>query len=660
MPLPRNLCSAFILITFLGIFFSEVSIAKEKTFVSRGDKIAAKQAYMLAQKSKWATYQNVRIRVQNPILKKVLLWYRLRSPNSGSNFGQIDGFMTNNPDWPQRKLMQIRAEQVMSPTMSDIEVLNWFKHRFPLTPNGTARLATSLLKSGKKSHATKLIQNIWINGNFGAKQEAQFYRQFRKYMTRENHIERLERLLWDGKYYPVRRMYRRINSKYRALAEARLSLRRMRGGVDRAIERVSPKLKNNVGLIYERLRWRRKKGKNKFAQELLQSTPEDLVHPLLWWRERNILARRALNEGDISEAYLLVKNHGLGKAYTSGYIEAEWLAGWIALQFLEEKKLAFQHFQAGYRASNFPISKSRCAYWAGRAVELSGKIKEAQKWYELAFKQQSTFYGQLAANRLDSEEELTQFSDNKFDKSEAVQFNNHKLVTVARILGEAGMKDMLRPFIRHLNKQGTTKKWRMFVAKLSASLGRPDLSILTAKKSLQEGFNLMELGYPILKYKIKKGLEGSLIQAIIRQESEFNQRAVSNAGAMGLMQILPTTAARLAKKYSLPYVRANLTRKKEYNLNLGQFYIRELLEQLSNSYILTLAAYNAGPTRVRRWIKSNGDPRDAAIDPIDWIEKIPYRETRNYVQRVIENLHVYRHLIKTDSIQFNPESELRR
>ena len=200
----------------------------------------------------------------------------------------------------------------------------------------------------------------------------------------------------------------------------------------------------------------------------------------------------------------------------------------------------------------------------------------------------------------------------------------------------------------------------MLVAKLSASLGRPDLSILTAKKSLQEGFNLKELGYPILKYKIKKGLEASLIHAIIRQESEFNQRAVSNAGAMGLMQILPTTAARLAKKYSLPYVRANLTRKREYNLNLGQFYIRELLEQFSHSYILTLAAYNAGPTRVRRWIKSNGDPRDAAIDPIDWIEKIPFRETRNYVQRVIENLHVYRHLIKTDSIQFNPESELSR
>ena len=235
--------------------------------------------------------------------------------------------------------MQIRAEQVMPPTMSDVEVLKWFKHQKPLTPNGTARLAASLLKSGKKSRATTLIQNIWISGNFGAKQEAQFYRQFRKYMTRENHIERLERLLWDGKYYPVRRMYRRINSKYRALAEARLSLRRMRGGVDRAIERVSPKLKNNVGLIYERLRWRRKKGKSKFAQELLQTTPEDLVHPLLWWRERNILARRALNDGEISEAYLLVKNHGLGKVYRSGYIEAEWLAGWIALQFLEEKHL---------------------------------------------------------------------------------------------------------------------------------------------------------------------------------------------------------------------------------------------------------------------------------------------------------------------------------
>ena len=188
------------LITFLGIFFAEVSNAKEKNLVSKRDKIAAKQAYILAQKSKWVPYQKVLIRIQNPILKKALLWYRVKSPNSGSNFAQIDGFMTNNSDWPQKKLMQIRAEQVMPPTLSDIEVLKWFKHQSPLTPNGTARLAASLLKSGKKSRATKLVQNIWVNGNFGAKQETQFYRQFRQYMTRENHIERLERLLWDGKY----------------------------------------------------------------------------------------------------------------------------------------------------------------------------------------------------------------------------------------------------------------------------------------------------------------------------------------------------------------------------------------------------------------------------------------------------------------------------
>ena len=199
----------------------------------------------------------------------------------------------------------------MPPELEHLEVFKWFESRTPLTPNGAARLATSQISAGKLTNARKVIQKVWINGNFGAKQEQQFYRQFRRYMTRENHIKRLDRLLWDGKYYPVRRMYRRINSDYRALAEARLALRRMKGGVDRAIARVPARLKNDPGLAYERLRWRRKKGKNEYAQQLLLDPPKDLVHPIRWWRERAILIRRALQIGHVSTAYQLARNHGL-------------------------------------------------------------------------------------------------------------------------------------------------------------------------------------------------------------------------------------------------------------------------------------------------------------------------------------------------------------
>jgi len=631
--------------------------------VSKQDRIAAKKALTASKKAKWADYRIHQNAIKNPLLSKALYWHLLTSANSGASFLEIDGFMKSNKQWPQRRRMQIRAEQAMPHTLPEFEVFKWFQHRQPITPNGTARLATSHLKQGNKDVATKLIQNIWIHGNFGARQERQFYRQFRRYMTRGDHLERLDRLLWAGKYYPARRMYRRIHSDYRKLAEARLTLRRLRGGVDRAISRVPDKLRDHPGLVYERLRWRRKKGKNEFARELLAESPEDLIVPTRWWHERAILARRALRAGHVSEAYDLVKNHGLEEEQRAALISAEWMAGWIALRFLkdkDDKEAAYDHFVTVYMNATYPISKSRGAYWAGRAAEAQDEGDKARQWFKKAFTHQTTYYGQLAAARLPANEKLDLPPGPGIDQKAWASFNKNELVTVVRTLGKAGIQDLMRPLIRHLNRIDATPAWRAKVAALAKEAGRPDLAILTAKQSLREGQYLIDAGYPVLSQKTRAGIEAPLVHAIIRQESAFNLKAVSHAGARGLMQLMPATASRVAKKNRLRYVRQKLTEDEAYNLRIGQAYLADLLQKFNNSYILSLAAYNAGPARVQRWIKANGDPRDPTVDPIDWVEMIPFDETRNYVQRVIENLHVYRHRMAETEVAFSPESDLRR
>ena len=657
---PINKISALILFVIVGVFLSLGSIANEINLVTNEDKVVAKTIIMLSKKKKWIEYKKLLIQIQNPILKKALLWYQIKSPNSGVEFDQITEFLIANPDWPQRKLLQMRAEEVFPLNKKHLDIINWFEDRIPLTPNGATSLANSYIRFGNITAAKELIERIWIFGNFGAKQETQFYKQFRRFMTRKNHIDRLDRLLWEGKYFPVRRMYRRINSDYRALAEARLSLRRMSGGVDQAIERVPQYLQKDTGLIYERLRWRRKKGKNTFAQELLKSPPEALVRPLRWWREREILARRALAEGDISIAYKLIKNHGLEKYHPSGYVEAEWLAGWIALRFLKDKDVSFQHFKAAYSAANFPISKSRCAYWLGRAAESEGKMALARYWYEVALRHQITFYGQLAADRLDKKRKFNIFEFDYKNKDPINSFERNELVLAVRVLGKAGISEILGPFIHRLNKLSGTRGSRFKVARLARESGRLDLAVSTAKLSFQEGLGLTKEGYPILQLKLNLNKESSFIHAIVRQESAFNSRALSPAGARGLMQLMPTTAARIAKNNSLPYSRRNLINDKSYNLKLGQLYIKKLLGMYNNSYVLTLAAYNAGPSRVKRWLRIHGDPRDQDVDSIDWIEKIPFSETRNYIQRVMESLHVYRELLMVAKFPFKPESELQK
>jgi soluble lytic murein transglycosylase len=626
--------------------------------LSKKDIARAASVQKFVKRNKWQDAGRIIGSIEHPLLKQALVWQRYTSRNSGTTFYEILRFIEEKPTWPSQRRLRQRAEEAMTANIDPKHVLAWFKDQAPITSDGGIRLGAALLKLSKKPAAIKVLRRTWVNENFGARQERQFYKRYRRYLTRQDHIDRLERLLWKGRYYPVRRMFQKVNKDHRALAFARITLRRYRGAFDRAISNVPPKLLNDPGLVFERMRWRRRKGRDLDARKLLDNLPENLSHPERWWAEKAILVRRALRAGHVSEAYRMANNHGLKSG--APFAEAEWLAGWIALRFLKESKPALKHFDALYNAAKYPISRARGAYWAGRAAEDSKNTELTAAWYNKAAAYPLTYYGQLAAAKVNGDEPINLPNLPTKGAEEANKFEADELVRVVRVLAKAEMFDLLRPFIKTLNKDGSSAHWRADVAILARESGRPDLAVYTAKQAYRAGITLTEEGYPVLPISKKPKMEMALLHALIRQESSFNIKAVSHAGARGLMQIMPATAKRVAKQHKFPYLRRRLTTDTSYNLKLGQAYLAGLLEQFKGSYVLSLAAYNAGPSRANRWVKRNGDPRDKSVDAIDWVEMIPFTETRNYVQRVIANLHVYRTRLNQTEIAFNPEGDLRR
>ena len=388
--------------------------------------------------------------------------------------------------------------------------------------------------------------------------------------------------------------------------------------------------------------------------------------PDLWARERIVLARRALEDGHISEAYELVANHGVELSDARHFSEAEWYAGWIALRFLGEPQWAYDHFRSVYKAVSYPISRSRGAYWSGRAASALGESQQATTWYRVAASYPETFYGQLAIKELNPRGVLALPEENPREQDLVERLLTHELAQVALRLVDAGHRDRVRPFVLHLAEAEQSMAWQSASAAFARSLGRPDLAINIAKSARQTGDLLIDSSHPTLAalgLPLKddtSDVEPALVHAVIRQESAYFVSARSHAGALGLMQVMPSTATVVARRSKLPYDRRRLRDDPSLNLAIGRAYLGDLLERFSGSYVLTIAAYNAGPNRAYRWMREFGDPRDPAVDAIDWIEMIPFDETRNYVQRVLENVQVYRALLAPRPVPLQIAADLER
>lgn len=602
-------------------------------------------AFQHAEKKRYGDARAQGAKGGHRLLSKFFVWLDLSRGKDGGDFEELRAFIEANPHWPQLSKLRRRAEENLPKDLSDAGVLAWFRNRAPLTVEGAVRLAAALRNTGDGDGAARLLRKAWIEGEFAKTEERHFRKRYGALISRSDDIARLDRLLRQRRVAAARRQARRIGGAYRRLAEARLLLALDRPGVDAAIRRVPAELQHDPGLLYERARWRQRRGRTDGVVELLDEAGPVIRRPERWWWLRHWAARKALREGHHSVAYRMTSRHDLKDGV--GFADGEWLSGWIALRFRNDPERAYRHFARLYDGVSAPISLARGAYWAAEAAAALGDADGARLWYERAAQHGTAFYGQLASARLGRPLDLELDPAIEVSAEDRAAFEERELVRLVRLLGVFDQREHKEAFLGHLRRQAGTPLDYRLVADLALSAHRPDQAVITAKRARRQGIFMPDHLFPAppeIREQVTRAAspEPALVLAVIRQESAFDTRAVSRAGARGLMQLMPGTARTVARRLDVPYRRAMLTDNPAANLRLGRAYLDQLLVDYGGTSILALAAYNAGPRRVDRWIKDYGDLRHRDVDPVDWIEQIPFNETRNYVQRVLEGRVVYR------------------
>ncbi len=607
----------------------------------------------------------------DPIARKLVNYFYLMSPNSAPSFSELAVFLDANPEWPGRKDMQVRAEHSLEASISLARRLSWFKRYPPHSIRGRYMAAETFLQSNDATTGVKLLREVWGDGGLPLEIEREILQKYRRHLSPADHKARFENLLWRGQRDAAQRMYRIVDKDLELLGRARLSLRYNAPDVERAISKVPRTYRNDPGLFYERTRWRLENSKPQSALELARELPK-LSIPNgdageLWWKHQDALSRMALAERDYGTAYRVAATHAFtAKEDTALFAEAEWLAGWISLRFLHKPEQALPHFTRMHEAVAFPTMRSRGAYWAGRAAEAKGDKQTAARWFATAANFPATYYGQLAMARRGGIALPHAMLDNTAlpDKGARQAFSQQELVRATQLLLHMKRDRNARQFFQALVETSKSPQSYRLAAMLAQENNRPELGMLAAKLASREGVWLFEAGYPVINLPKNVdrngGLEDALILAVSRQESGFNTAAISPAGARGLMQLMPATAKDVARSLKVSYQENLLITNPVYNTRLGSFYLSQMLRRFDGSYALALAAYNAGGSRANAWSKLYGDPLRPDTDVVDWVEQIPFGETRNYVQRVMENVGVYRMRLGNTADPFRLDRDLMR
>ncbi len=625
--------------------------------LSDNDRVLYRQAYMAAQADNWKQVWNLTKSASDQFPAKLLSWVELMRDGPEVRFEQLRDFITQNPDWPGLMVLRRHAERELR-DQSDATAAEWLRRYPPLSAFGKMRQADLDIAAGHEPEGVAELREVWAETNFTPADEAAFLQHYGDRLRPLDHAKRLDRLLWDGRDADARRMLPRVSLAQRALGVARLALLDGAPDAEHLLAQVPANLQGDPGLIFARLRWRRHKARYDDAIALLDHPPANLVRPLAWAGERQTLARMALSEGNARVAYRLAAANGLSEGPAFG--ELEFFAGWVALRFLNDPATAYQHFVRLYDHSKMAISRARGAYWAARAAAVMNRSADLADWYGKAAANRTTYYGQLAAAAVHDEGTIKIEREPEPSREAVAAFEQKELVRAARDLVAMGDSEDARFFLFQLAETAQTPGDYVQVARLSLALDRPDMEMIAAKRATNDGVNLFTENYPLVPLPPGGNAEPPLVLAVTRQESGFDVGATSPAGARGMMQLLPSTAERMAKALELPFSAPLLTEDRVYNMRLGRAYLDEMLTEFSGSYVLAIAAYNAGPSRVSQWIAQFGDPRAKNADVIDWIESIPLSETRNYVQRVLENLQIYRFVMGDRHRAFELVADLRR
>ncbi|MGB3405975.1 MAG: lytic transglycosylase domain-containing protein [Jannaschia sp.] len=588
-------------------------------------------------------------RIDNPAVADIVLWHILRGREG--TFPEAEAFLDRNADWPGLPYLRERVESAIPATTGPLRLLSFFGDAGPQTSRGVLMQAIALRATDRQVEAEGAVIDFWLTEPMPASSHAGFIELFGDLLG-PYHPARLDALAWAGEIASAERVLPLVpDGPETALARARIALRNGQAGVDALIASVPEDWREHQGLAYERFRWRLDRDRRDEALELLfayDESADTLGNPAAWAAHRERLARVLMQDRRPEDAYRVAARHHLPPG-GEDVASLEWLAGYIALRWLDQPQVAAEHFRRFDGTVASPISKGRAGYWLGRALEAVGDTAGAQAAYAEGGRWQTSFYGQLAAERGGLPADPLLAGTEAFPALAQTALPRSSVFQAALALQEIGERTLAARFFSHLAETLPRDQIGTLID-VALDLEEPYIALSVAKRAAQDGYELHKGYFPVTDLAtLDSPVLPELALSIARRESEFNPVVVSGAGARGLMQLMPGTAAEMSRRVGEEYAQARLTADPLYNARLGTAYLAELENEFGTSPILVPAAYNAGPSRARTWSQQFGDPSSADVDVIDWIEDVPFSETRNYIMRVSESLLPYRARLSGDA-----------
>ena len=625
------------------------------------DIAAVKQAIDLVRKRQQDEATDIERTISDPLARKLVEWIILRSDEGNADFSRYAAFIAANPSWPSIVTLRRHAEAALWQQQIDPQtVTTFFRTDPPHTAKGLFALARAFLSQGDSASAQQAIREAWRNDGFSADLEAQARAGFAGLITPADDKARMDARFYVDDEDAAMRAAHHLDGVEFAIAKARAAVINKSSNAKALLEAIPAAAQHDPGYMFSRIQWLRRSDKIAEAARWMIAAPRDpakLSDLDQWWIERRLVARKLLDLGDFKMAYEVA--NGAAPPTNENYrAEQQFTAGWIALRFLRQPALALPHFARIADGVTNPITLARSFYWQGRAAEALGHEKDARTQYEVAARYPTAYYGQLARARLG----LREVTLRSLQEPPA-GLRDLEVARAFEILYAADARDLVATMAADLADKSSDANALATLAQIAMHHNDARTTLLIGKTALGHGFPFEYYAFPtfgVPEYRqIGPQVEPCVVYSIARQESAFNWRAVSSANALGLMQVTPDAGRTIAKKFGVSFDQRRLMDDVVYNAQIGTAELGDVINDYRGSYILAFVSYNAGRRRAKEWIEQYGDPRDPKVDPIDWIERIPFSETRNYVQRIIENMQVYRARIDNDS-RLMIEADLRR
>jgi soluble lytic murein transglycosylase len=621
---------------------------------------AAVQAAELALKGNFLDAGAVAQRSGDTAAIKLVELLYLRDHWKDAGYTRIMDFLDAAPKWPLTETFLKRAEQTLyADHEPDERVLAHFAKRQPATSEGMLALARANFTSGNQQAARLLVQKVWNNTDIDAAFEKKIIAEFGSLLSNDDHKRRMWRMVYAQSPNGALRNSKRLGGDYQNAAKVAQQLLRGVTGADKQYDRLPSSMREQLGMKYALVHYNRKLERYAKARAILVTVPGNATamgDASAWWTERRIVARHSIgitHRDSLQTAYQIAKSHGFSEG--SEAVEGEFLAGWIALRSLKDPDTALKHFNTLAEIAPSRTEKARAAYWIGRSFAALGDKGNANAAYQDAAQHSTIFYGQLAREQIGLAKVPERVSGGQPSDAAKARVDRDEVVRAFNLVAKARGSASLNMFLWSLANRFNNADDMNAIAAMTKDIGGTTMALRLAKAAGQRNIDIDYWAYPTKALpswpQMGNPVERSLVFGLSRQESEFDPKAGSKVGAQGLMQIMPGTARLIAKQYKLPYTPAKLMGDPSYNVRLGAAHLGDLVNDFNGSYVLTLVAYNAGPRRAREWVEEYGDPRGGQVDPIDWVESIPFQETRQYVQKVLQNTHVYRARFAPESVR---------